>query len=83
MTAGDRADGIGHREQRQAEGEGDAEVADLVAGDDRGADAAEDKHERADELCACSLQGHLAPPLLGKWFAGKDSTARDGLLRRA
>ena len=54
MAARDVADGVGHREHRQAEREGDAEKADAKrrkgGSQDRAAASAEGKPEGAEEL---------------------------------
>ena len=54
VPAADVADGVGHGEHGQAEGEGDAEVADAdvrdPGGQDGGAAAAEHQPEGAEEL---------------------------------
>jgi hypothetical protein len=50
VTARDRTDRVRHHQQRQAERKRDSEVADLLAGDHRRADAAEDQHEGPDNF---------------------------------
>ena len=55
VTARDGADGIGHGEQGEAEGERDTDKADAgfgeVAGQDRASAPAEDEPEGSDEFC--------------------------------
>jgi len=55
VTAGDRTDRVDHREQRELEGERDAEVSDLQPRDDGRADTAENQDERIGELRGRSL----------------------------
>ena len=50
VAPADRSDDVGHDQQGEAEGEGHAEVADLVVGEDRRARTEHDEHGRADEL---------------------------------
>ena len=52
-------DRVGHRQQRQPEGERDAEPADRLTRDHRGPHAAEHQHERPDGLRSSS--SHLRP----------------------
>jgi hypothetical protein len=47
VAAGYRADGVGHYQQREAERKGDPQIADMSAGEDGGAAAAEHEHKCA------------------------------------
>ena len=59
MTTGDVADGIGHRQDRQSEGQGYAQQANAEGGERRGkhraAATAEDQPEGAEELGGTAL----------------------------
>ena len=50
VAAADRSDHVGHQQQGEAEGQGDAERVDRVAGEDGAARTDQDEHRRADEL---------------------------------
>src|ERR1700704_99207 len=67
VTARDRADRVCHREQRQAEGEGDAEVADVIAGEHRRPNTAEHEHERTQQLCTGPLERHPSLLEVDRW----------------
>ena len=76
MAAGDVADGEGHGEYGEAEGERDARKADaelrIGGGKSARSAAAEDQPKGAEELCKCpSGDGHEVRSLTARnWYGG-------------
>jgi hypothetical protein len=60
MTSGDGADGIGHSEDRESEGEGDTDEANAelwkCGGKNRGTATSEYEPESAKEFCSCTFE---------------------------
>jgi hypothetical protein len=74
VAARDVAEGVGTRDDRQAEGKGDADEADLLAREDSRAAAAEDEDEGAERLGA---------ELLGRAGCGQNEPPRKSWIDHA